>query len=101
MSFEARLPSAYRTHLDDYRGSDFDRGHQAPAADMADGESMAQSFSLANRVPQAREMNRKPWADVERATRKYVMRAHGDVFVFTGLCCGSGRRSSARGWARA
>ena len=45
---------------------------------------MAQSFSLANIVPQAPMNNRKAWAGIERATRKYVMRAAGDVFVITG-----------------
>lgn len=92
---EARVPLSERAQLRDYKPrhvligdkefvQHFDRGHQAPAGDMADPESMAQSFSLANMVPQTPEMNRKPWADVEKATRKYVMRAKGDVFVFTG-----------------
>lgn len=51
---------------------------------MFDRNSMAQSFSLANIIPQAPRNNRKAWASIERATRKYVMRARGDVFVFTG-----------------
>jgi len=46
---------------------------------------MAQSFSLANMVPQAPEHNRGPWAkSVEQATRKYAARATGDVYVITG-----------------
>lgn len=81
---DARLPRAERAELDDYHGSGFDRGHMAPAGDMATDESMAQSFSLANMVPQAPINNRRAWAGIEKATRKYVMRAAGDVFVITG-----------------
>jgi len=81
---DSRLPRAERAELEDYRDSGFDRGHMAPAGDMATPESMAQSFSLANVVPQYPINNRKAWASIEKATRKYVMRATGDVFVITG-----------------
>jgi endonuclease G len=82
---DARLRSAERASLDDYKGSGFDRGHVAPAGDMPTAQAMAQSFSLANIVPQAPEHNRGVWAkSVEAATRKYASRATGDVYVITG-----------------
>jgi endonuclease G, mitochondrial len=86
---EARIPSAERSTLRDYKtrlpdGRRFDRGHMAPAGDMGTEYGMAQSFSLANMVPQAPQNNRHAWASIEKATRKYVMRASGDVYVFTG-----------------
>ncbi|MCX7194234.1 MAG: DNA/RNA non-specific endonuclease [Proteobacteria bacterium] len=81
---DARLPRAERAELDDYHASGFDRGHMAPAGDMAGDEAMAQSFSLANMVPQYAINNRKTWAGIEKATRKYVMHATGNVYVITG-----------------
>lgn len=81
---DARLPRAERAHLEDYRGSGFDRGHMAPAANMPTAQAMAQSFSLANVVPQAPKNNRRIWAKIERDTRAYVKRSGAAVYVFTG-----------------
>lgn len=56
-----------------------------PAGDMPTVQAMAQSFSLANMVPQAARHNGGAWAKtVEHATRQYAARATGDVFVITG-----------------
>ena len=82
---DARLPSAERATLEDYRGSGFDRGHLAPAGQMPTAQAMAQSFSLANMVPQASQHNQGAWrVSVEDATKKYTGRASGDVYVITG-----------------
>jgi endonuclease G len=82
---DARLRPGEGASLADYAGSGFDRGHMAPAGDMGSEQAMLQSFSLVNMVPQAPEHNRGAWAkSVEQATRKYVERAAGDVYVLTG-----------------
>jgi endonuclease G len=94
---EARLPLAERSLLSDYRGSGYDRGHNAPAGDMTNERSMAQSFSLANMMPQARQNNQGVWAkNVEEPTRLYVKRAASDVYVFTGSTGNSGSIGASR-----
>ncbi|MDT0139621.1 DNA/RNA non-specific endonuclease [Acidovorax sp. PRC11] len=81
---DARLPRAERAELEDYRGSGYARGHMAPAGDMGTPEAMAQSFSLANMVPQDQKQNSGPWAKIEEDTRRYALRARGNVYVITG-----------------
>ena len=80
---DARLPQPERAELEDYKRSGYSRGHLAPSGDMATEAAMAQSFSLANMVPQAIRHNSGPWSKIEQDTRKYVQRAAGDVYVIT------------------
>jgi endonuclease G len=82
---EPMLSLYERSTLKDYVKSGYDRGHMAPAGDMPNSLAMEQSFSLANMIPQSPKLNRGVWAkSVETATRKYVARSAGDIYVFTG-----------------
>lgn len=83
---DPRIPKGARAELSDYRSQHpaVDRGHQSPAADAPSANAMAQSFALSNMVPQDPTNNRKIWSKVEADVRKFVVRAGGNVFVFTG-----------------
>ncbi len=80
---EDRLPADDRASLADYTHSGFDRGHLAPAGDMPSPAAQAQSFSLANIVPQNRSVNRSLWAGIEESVRRLAL-ARGELFVVTG-----------------
>lgn len=81
---DPRLKQGERAELSDFRGSGMDRGHQFAAGNAANQRIMMQSFALSNMIPQDPTHNRKVWSKIENDTRKYVSRAKGDVFVYTG-----------------
>lgn len=94
---DPRLAATEQASLQDYRGSGLDRGHLTPAADAPNELEMSQTFSLANMIPQAPENNRKAWADIEKATRKFAIRAGGNVYVITGPVFQQGNCPTASG----
>lgn len=94
---ESRLPSNERSELRDFVRSGYDRGHLSASADMPTETAQAESFTLANIVPQIHENNAGIWSDIESATR-YLAKKEGDVYVITGpLFRGERLQSIGRG----
>ena len=70
--------------LDDYKGSGYDRGHMAPAADFKwSSEAMSDTFYLSNMCPQDPSFNRGIWADLEAVVRTMAY-DNSSVYVVTG-----------------
>lgn len=89
------LPPGYVT-LYDYRGSGYDRGHLAPAADMGwSEEAMSESFYLSNMSPQHPNFNRGIWMYLESWVRKVAIR-EGSVVVVSGIIVGDSKKAIGR-----
>jgi endonuclease G len=67
---ERTIAKEYRASYSDYTHSGYDRGHLAPDAafDWSE-ESLEETYSLANIIPQARKVNRYTWTKAERYAR--------------------------------
>lgn len=84
MPEDREVPVQFRATLADYKGSGYDRGHQAPAADMrSTAATMKQSFLLTNMTPQLPALNQGAWRILEEKTRQWAI-AYQDVQVITG-----------------
>ncbi|MCZ4693463.1 DNA/RNA non-specific endonuclease [Ancylomarina euxinus] len=71
-------------NLNDYRGSGYDRGHLAPAADMGFSEAaMSESFYMSNMSPQRPSFNRGIWKNLEIQVRNWA-KAYDKIYVVTG-----------------
>lgn len=70
-----------------YARSGYDRGHMSPNADFAtcsaQAQAQAQSFSLANLVPQMHANNAGIWAGIEGAARQLAT-SEGELYVVSG-----------------
>ncbi|KIG01509.1 DNA/RNA non-specific endonuclease [Burkholderia sp. MR1] len=95
---EKRLPPGDSAQLDDYKRSGYDRGHMSPAGDRATKKGMAESFSLANIVPQDPSNNRSIWSRIEEAVRRLTEES-GEAYVVTGPLF-SGRQLQTIGESR-
>jgi endonuclease G, mitochondrial len=70
--------------LSDYKGSGYDRGHLAPAADMAwSNQAMSESFFLSNMSPQIIGFNRGIWKKLESQVRNWAI-DNSIIYVVTG-----------------
>lgn len=68
----------------DYKGSGYDRGHLAPAADMSwSAEAMKESFYFSNISPQVPSFNRGIWKRLEEQARTWAQQDTA-VFIVTG-----------------
>ena len=80
---DPEIPTGSAT-LADYRRSGYDRGHLAPAADMAFSvRTMSDSFYMSNMSPQKPAFNRGIWKDLEAQVRDFAITEH-DVYIVTG-----------------
>lgn len=70
--------------LSDYRGSGYDRGHLAPAADMAfNTTAITETFYLSNISPQVRDFNQGVWKELEELSRDWAIKFN-KLYVVTG-----------------
>ena len=76
--------------LADYKGSGYDRGHLAPAADMKWSlKAMSESFYMSNMSPQRPSFNRDIWKRLEEQVRKWAVN-NKSVYIATGGVLTSG-----------
>lgn len=82
---EKILKKKYRTHTKDYTRTGYDRGHLANDASFDYNEKIvAKTYSMANIIPQAPNVNRKTWIKAEKLERKIAV-SLGQVNVINGV----------------
>jgi len=83
---DLRIPEQFRSGLDDYKGSGFDRGHLINSADRKGSRIInSETFLLSNMSPQKPDFNRAIWLELEKAVR---VLAEKDEFAEVYTNCG-------------
>lgn len=82
---EKNLPMKYRSKSNDYKKSDYDRGHLAPdAAFDYNKKVLRKTYTMANVIPQVPRVNRYTWIKAERYARSIAYKL-GSVTVINGV----------------
>lgn len=79
--------SRARVTTDDYRGSGYDRGHLAPSYGIGlcyGAEAQRETFLLTNIIAQNPDLNRGPWAALERRKATRIAYRLGEVWAIVG-----------------
>jgi len=81
-----RIPHVFRSNLEDFSGSGFDRGHLVASANQRDEDIQnSETFLLSNMSPQAPSFNRRKWKHLEKAVRELDAREEIlETYVITG-----------------
>jgi endonuclease G len=92
---DTELPASFfQVTQHDYTGGGFDRGHMCPHSDRAANQEMSfATFVMSNIIPQAPNVNRKAWAQMEDYCRELVRRDHDRLYVMAGPAGQGGRGS--------
>ncbi|MCC3600089.1 MAG: DNA/RNA non-specific endonuclease [Microcoleus sp. PH2017_26_ELK_O_A] len=81
---DALPATAYKVRPNDYTGSGYDRGHIAPSADRTRSEAdNSATFLMTNMMPQAPELNRGMWGDLEEYCRELVQQGK-ELYIVAG-----------------
>lgn len=81
---DPKVPSEHQVYSYDYKGSGYDRGHMAPAADMKwNPQVMEECFYMSNMCPQIHALNDGGWKRLEDACRRWAER-YGNIYIVCG-----------------
>jgi endonuclease G len=82
---ESALPKGFtRVMPEDYTGSGYDRGHLCNSKDRSSSaEDNSETFSMANMLPQAPDLNRNVWESLESYCRSLVQQGN-DLYIIAG-----------------
>ena len=90
---EDTLVSTGTANNHDYKGSGYDKGHLAPAADMTWNEqAIMESFYFSNISPQLPSFNRGIWKKLEGKVRNWAIK-YDCLYIATGPVCISSEKT--------
>ena len=82
---DPNLPAGwYQVQPNDYRGTGYDRGHLVPSGDRTNNLNQnSTTFLMTNIIPQAPELNRGIWSDLEKDCRE-LLKQGKELYIISG-----------------